>query len=431
MKSTTYYVSWLTGNDSNNGLTPDSPFKSLDKINEISLNPGDKVLLERGSVFKGQYLHIKNCGDYEKDLIEITSYGDGDDLPRIDADGKGVWYQDYGTPLDFKGHTYKGDVSSAILLFDTENIFIHDIEITNYEEFTSMESYCAPRKMDRTGVSAVAKNRGTLRNITLSGLYIHDVSGNVYNKHMNNGGIYMTCFKPDNEAETGVARYDGVTVKDCFVQNVSRWGIAVGYTYCHGKFTGAELDEELFKKYGNENILMVNNYVKFAGGDAITPMYALRPLVEHNGADSCAAEMNDRYYRYPEKRMGKVAAAIWPWKCKDALFRFNQACDTKLNQDGMAYDADSGDGTVYEHNYSRQNEGGCIMFCMQEAIHNTFKNNISYDDLGGIISPVKNPDAYVANNRFYIRKGVPLKRKKMRNGKCTLVDNTITTIENE
>lgn len=294
-----------------------------------------------------------------------------------------------------------------------------------------MESYCAPRKMDRTGVSAVAKNRGTLRNITLSGLYIHDVSGNVYNKHMNNGGIYMTCFKPDNEAETGVARYDGVTVKDCFVQNVSRWGIAVGYTYCHGKFTGAELDEELFKKYGNENILMVNNYVKFAGGDAITPMYALRPLVEHNGADSCAAEMNDRYYRYPEKRMGKVAAAIWPWKCKDALFRFNQACDTKLNQDGMAYDADSGDGTVYEHNYSRQNEGGCIMFCMQEAIHNTFKNNVSYDDLGGIISPVKNPDAYVANNRFYIRKGVPLKRKKMRNGKCTLVDNTITTIENE
>ena len=108
----------------------------------------------------------------------------------------------------------------------------------------------------------------------------------------------------------------------------------------------------MFLEYGNENILICDNYVKLAGGDAITPMYALTPLVEHNVSDSCAAEMNDRVYRYPEKRMGKVAAAIWPWKCKNALFRFNEAVDTKLNQDGMAYGADSGDGTVYENNYS-------------------------------------------------------------------------------
>ena len=64
-----------------------------------------------------------------------------------------------------------------------------------------------------------------------------------------------------------------------------------------------------------------------------------------------------------------MAAAIWPWKCKDALLRCNEAVDTRLNQDGMAYDADSGDGTVYEHNYSRMNEGGCVMFCLEYAIH--------------------------------------------------------------
>ncbi|MGN1124088.1 MAG: polyhydroxyalkanoate depolymerase, partial [Eubacterium sp.] len=336
MKSTTYYVSSLTGNDENNGLNPEAPFETLDKINNISLCPGDRVLLEKGSVFKGQYLHIKNCGNYERDVIEIGAYGEGNDMPRIDADGNGIWYQDYGTTLDFSGHIYKGDVSSAILLYDTENILIHDIEITNYEEYTTPQAYSAPHKLDRTGVAGVAKNRGTLHNITLSNLYIHDVSGNVYNKHMNNGGIYLTAFKPDNEDETGVARYDGVTVKDCFVQNVSRWGIAVGYTYHHNKFASTELEEITFKKYGNENILMTNNYVKYAGGDAITPMYALRPLVEHNLADSCATEMNDRIYSQPEKRMGKVAAAIWPWKCKDALFRYNEVYDTKLNQDGMA-----------------------------------------------------------------------------------------------
>ena len=32
--------------------------------------------------------------------------------------------------------------------------------------------------------------------------------------------------------------------------------------------------------------------------------------------------------------MGKVAAGIWPWKCKDAVFRYNEVRDMKLNQDG-------------------------------------------------------------------------------------------------
>ena len=122
---------------------------------------------------------------------------------------------------------------------------------------------------------------------------------------------------------------------------------------------------------------------------------------------------------------GKVAAAIWPWKCKDALFCYNEVADTRLNQDGMAYDADSGDGTVYEYNYSRQNEGGCVMFCMQEAIHNTFRNNVSYDDLGGTISPSENPDALLTDNIFYVRKGVPFVRKNMDGGNFTEENNQI------
>ena len=429
MKSITYYVSSRNGNDNNDGLSEKTPFASLDKINQAKINPGDKILLEKGSVFCGKHLHLKECGDIGGETIEIASYGEGDTMPRIDADGTGVWYQDYRTVLDNPCHVYKGDVSSAVLLYDCENITIRDIEITNRDSEKSPEEYSAAHKIDRTGLAVVAQNRGTLHNITVDALFVHDISGNVYNKHLNNGGIYMTCLKPDDESKTGVAKYDGVMVKNCFVKKVSRWGIAVGYTYRHKEFATKKLSEDTFKKYGNENILICGNYVKLAGGDAITPMYALTPLVEHNVSDSCACEMNDRFYRYPEKRMGKVAAAIWPWKCKDALFRFNEAVDTKLNQDGMAYDADSGDGTIYEQNYSRLNEGGCVMFCLQEAIHNTFTNNLSYDDLGGTISPCSNPDAYIANNRFFVRKGVPFKRRKMRNGKVTLQNNEIITIE--
>lgn len=454
-KSITYYVSSVNGNDENDGLTQETPFRTLHRIRGRELGAGDRILLERGSVFENQYLHIRGKGEIG-DPIEIAPYGEGE-RPYICANGTGIWCQNYGIQLDSPAHVYQGNVSSAILLYDAEYIWIHDLEISNkdiinrdaVEEYLSqnipkqeksagedseetansaVEQYCASDKMDRTGVAVIAQNGGTLHEIILQNLMIHDVNGNVYNKHMNNGGIYMTALKPQNEKQTGIARYDGVMVEDCCVWNVSRWGIAVGYTYQHARFTGAELQEECFLQYGHENIVLRNNYVKGAGGDAITPMYALRPLVEHNTSDSCATEMNDRFYRYPGKRMGKVAAAIWPWKCKDALFRFNEVVDTRLNQDGMAYDADSGDGTIYEYNYSRQNEGGCVMFCLEESIHNIFRKNVSYDDLGGILSPSGNPDAYVAENQFYIRKGVPLLRKNMSDGEIILKNNTIVEL---
>lgn len=427
----TYYVNQKTGRDTNDGLTMDSPFASLFPINRLTLHAGDKVLLARDSVFTGQFLHIKDSGTKEQP-IEIGSYspeGEEGNLPLIAADGQGIWYQDYGTPLDSPTHVYQGYVSSAVLLYDVEHVVIRDIEITNRAAEILGESYSAPHKMNRTGVAVVAKDKGVRSGIILQNLSIHDVSGNVYDKHMNNGGIYMTALKPADEKTTGVAHFKDITVEGCFVYKVSRWGIAVGYTYAHDKFQGAELSGDAFLKYGHENMVIRDNYVKAAGGDGITAMYALRPLVEHNTADSVACEINDRIYSQPENRAGKVAAGIWPWKCKDALFRYNEVADTRLNQDGMAYDADSGDGTIYEYNYSRQNEGGCIMFCLQEAVHNTFRHNVSFDDLGGTVSPSENPDALLTHNTFYVREGVPFIRNKMGGGNYTEEDNTILPLQ--
>ena len=140
-KSTTYFVSSLNGNDENDGLSESTAFKSLNKINEIELAPGDKVFLLKGSVFENEFLHLKNCGDINADMIEITSYGDNGDLPKINTNGKGVWYQDYGNELDFGGHVYKGNVSSAILLYDVENILIKDIEITNNLYLNAIDNF--------------------------------------------------------------------------------------------------------------------------------------------------------------------------------------------------------------------------------------------------------------------------------------------------
>lgn len=80
---------------------------------------------------------------------------------------------------------------------------ISGLEITNDRDTANdpekdME-YNNSAVMDRTGVAGVAKDKGTLDHIVLDDLYIHDVDGNVYNKHMTNGGIYFIVEKPTDE----------------------------------------------------------------------------------------------------------------------------------------------------------------------------------------------------------------------------------------
>ena len=88
---TTYYVSSLHGAEGNNGTSESTPFKSLLKINEITLQPGDRVLLERGSVFVDEYLHVKGSGSAEAPIL-IDAYGDESlPLPLIQTNGKGIW----------------------------------------------------------------------------------------------------------------------------------------------------------------------------------------------------------------------------------------------------------------------------------------------------------------------------------------------------
>ncbi len=50
--ATNYYVA-ANGNDSNSGTSPSSPWKTIAKVNSITLRPGDNVLFNRGDVFYG------------------------------------------------------------------------------------------------------------------------------------------------------------------------------------------------------------------------------------------------------------------------------------------------------------------------------------------------------------------------------------------
>ena len=416
-EGTTYYFSTLNGDNNNSGTSQEQAWASLNMLEEknITLQAGDKVYLERGSIFNNEFLHLREVKGTQDAPIVIDAYGDsGKALPVINTNGQGIWYQDYGTALDNAQHVYRGYVSSSILLYDCEYIEISNIAMTNRNLDIDVE-YNARSMMNRTGVAVVAQNGGTLDHIYLKGLDIQDVQGNVQDKHMNNGGIYFTVFKPENEGSTGIARYNDVRIEDCYLKSVNRWGIALAYTAYHAKFPDSTISNEAAQTYGMTNVFIRNNYLEDVGGDAITTMYCYRPVVEYNVANGAASQINAEDYKGEgttgDKPFGCVAASVWPWKCKDAVFQYNEVYNTHndggWNGDGQAWDADWGDGTVYQYNYSHDNEGGCFMICLQHAYNSVFRYNISQNDSTGIIVAATNPNADIYNNTFYIKEGVP------------------------
>ena len=426
---TTYYVDSIGGKDSNDGTSESKAFKTLDKVNDLNLEPGDTVLLKKGSVFEDQALKFtKEDSGTAEAPVKISTYGEGE-KPKINTNGHGQWELNYGNRLDNVNHKWKGTVSSSILIEDTEYLEIEGLELTNDRKSeTDTEqgkAYNDAYAMDRTGVAGVAKDNGTVDHIVLNDLYIHDVTGNVYNKHMTNGGIYFIVAKPTNEGETGIARYNDVQIRNCSLNKVNRWGIAVGYTYQWGQFETGELPDATMAKYGSSNVVIENNYLNHVGGDAITTMYLDRPLIQYNVSENAAEQINTTDYVQQQPRLdangkeigkqdvgaGRVAAGIWPWKCKNAIFQYNECFKTlnaaSGNGDGQPWDADYGDGTNYQYNYSHGNTASTIMFCGGNSVNNTFRYNISQNEDMGPLDPAGNSgNCQVYNNTFYIKDGL-------------------------
>ena len=441
---TTYYVSSTHGDDGNAGTDKGHPWKTLDKVNAIAtdLKPGDSVLLERGSTFRDQYLHIKDTSGTADAPITIADYGDASAAkPVIAANGvKGSqWYQDYRARVG--NHKNKGTVSSTILLKDVSYITVKNLEITNddpdvhdpidtwkWTDTADSDGTKLDRsadRMDRTGVAGIAENGTTMSHVTLEGLNIHDVDGNIYNKHMANGGIYfMAHYARENKSaadntwlQNHISRFDHITIKDNIVKDVDRWGIAVGYTaylnFIDATWGDGSIDDDLIAKYGQTNVTIENNYVKGAGGDAITLMYCDRPVIQYNVGDSVSKHMNDVDYPHDAAHGGRyggwVAAGIWPWRCKDPIFQYNEMYNNLNsehgNGDGQAWDADYGDGTLYQYNYSYGNSFASLMICNQYAINTTFRYNISQNDRRGVFDlPGNGPGNHIYNNTVYIGK---------------------------
>jgi len=88
----TFFVNAASGNDSQDGLSTQSPWRSLTKVNAAELRPGDKVLFHRGDTWRGTL--IPQSGREGKP-ITCGAYGEGDRpllLGSVSRSDPGDWH---------------------------------------------------------------------------------------------------------------------------------------------------------------------------------------------------------------------------------------------------------------------------------------------------------------------------------------------------
>lgn len=185
---TTYYVDSTIGDDSNSGTSPETPWKSLDKVTATTFLPGDTILLKSGSVWNGEWLWPKGSGTADAP-IKIDKYG-GDALPVINGMG-----------ID-RGMNYSG----AVHLRNQEYWEIRNLEVTNDDDFDVDIDLSRPQGDNswssqaetRNGILIIADgdllnddDDGIFDHIYIENCYVHDVDGpNDWNDTFTGGIIY-------------------------------------------------------------------------------------------------------------------------------------------------------------------------------------------------------------------------------------------------
>lgn len=300
-----YYLDAIKGNDSFNGTSVKTPWKSLSKLKGFLLKAGDRVLLKRGCTFNG-IMEISAQGTESRPVI-IGSYGRTSMKPCV----KGV-----------DGSLY------AVRIYNSTNVTLRDIEIVN----TGRE-----RLARRTGLKVECFNYGVSRNITLDNLTIRDVNGSLVKEKGGGSGIWIV-----NGGKEKVSTYENMIIQNCHIVRCSRNAmIWDGYIDRHNW-------------HPSRNLIVRRNLIEQVPGDGIVPIGFDKVLIEYNIMRDCPDIL-------PET---EAAAGFWPWSCDNTIIQFNEVSGHKAPWDAQGYDADYNcRNTIIRYNYSHDNYGGLVLVC--------------------------------------------------------------------
>lgn len=359
-----YYVDSAAGSDANSGTSAAAPWASLAKVNAKTFAPGDTIYFKAGGSWAGQ-LHPLGSGT-SGSVIRIDKYGTGA-LPLINGNGS----------------------AAALYLYNQQYWEISNLELTNDNGMTSR----------RNGVYIVNENAGTLSHIYLRNNNIHNVRGDNVKGYDGSAGILFHTKLAATPSKFNDILIDGNTVGPA----VDRSGIVINSRFgCRAAmgYNGTTCTPDTANQwYPSTQVVISNNYVTDAGGDGIVPQQTTGALVQYNTVDGF------------NMRSGTANAGIWAWNSDNTVFQFNEAFGGHTTQDGEGYDVDYAQtGTVFQYNFSHDNDGGFMLVCgpsddtvTDQAI---IRYNISQNDRYQVFAlNGHSTNTKVYNNTIYLPQG--------------------------
>ena len=353
----TYYVS-NSGNDSADGMSESTAWRTLEKINQQVFKPGDKILLKAGDIWNSN-LWVRGSGS-ENNMISVGKYGNGA-KPLINGNGS----------------------NATVFLYNQQYVKISDLEITN----RGQEAW-------RYGVYVYGYNAGALNGIKIENLTIHDVNGcfsdtiEGEDNHWN-GGIVVS-------ARGDIAtRFVDLTITDCEIYDVARTGIAIFSNY------GTSYDKKVVGM--TQNMRISNNVVHNTKGDGIIVCGDYYGQVTGN----TVYETNLMSY---EDGMKTVNVGIFAIHSTGTVIAENESYLSRTTYDGFGYDIDGDcDNVKVQYNYSHDNEGGFLLLVNHNNHGAVARYNISQNDKNqsiAVAAPTNNGDflnmtAEIYNNTIY------------------------------
>ncbi|MDO4913746.1 MAG: discoidin domain-containing protein, partial [Bifidobacteriaceae bacterium] len=414
-----YYIDCSVPFNINAKGTLEDPWSSVDFANAHGdFNPGDFILLKRGSVCRG-LLHPKGSGTAEQ-RITIDAYGDpNDNKPIIHALGQQET-ADSDVPAALKRQAGRGIESAAVRLFNQDYWVIRNLEITNYTN--DHNDY----QKIRRGVVVAAEDRGVTKGIEISDLYIHDVLGRAEKDLGGSGGIQFEAYAGDQVIPTW---FEDLHVHHNVLKHVSRSGINEGSNFRSRTEVGGSIRDNPFQVWGPMDVH--DNILSDIAGDAIVTQFASGTKVYNNTVWNYANH-------HGGKSPGGNNAGLWPWDADYVHYYNNHVFNSQMPNgtwDSTAFDADYGTtGTLFEYNVTHGNMGGFMLFCGCGGLSTnvTMRYNISINDGQGgerhnegsrLFFAAGSADTKIHNNTFILYPGVNIVKGNGNNTAFTMVNN--------
>lgn len=402
----TYYIS-NDGDDTNTGLSEDSPWKTLTKASTVlasgGMEPGGKLLFRKGDTFIGQLL--VGCSGTEESPIEIGSYGSGN-LPVLTGVGANL------------GNNNNGDAREVVIMTNTNHLLVNNLHVTNDRQ---VDLGWQGSGNSSFGIKVVAnKWGGTSKGLTFRNLEFTDIFGvdmldweGKFTLDYYNAQAFFFDSEADDTSQTPTVEVgiDDVLIEDCYFYNLGGTAISVRNLN--------PANNPVSDAGRNENFVIRNNHFEKLGGDGVVFASVNNGLVENNEFIDLGwgdhTSQTDRYFGRGE--------GCWIWDSHNILVQYNK--QYRASGFGDTYGAAGHvdffcKNSVFQYNYSEDTEGGFVEI-LGDCENTTFRYNVSVNDghranghhryaiwVSGYVgtgnTPVPSNNNYIYNNTVYLDK---------------------------